>query len=332
MNAIREVLAIPFGWALGALYDLSGNYLLSLIVITLVLRLALLPFAVTQQKNSAKQMRLQAKVNKIRAKYAGQGREAQMKISEETQELYRREGFNANTAGCLPMLFQFVVMIGLYGAIYAPLTRVLHISDAALTALSDAYYQVMGTAADAARDAYRIQLNILNKFDQIVPLLQNGGDVKQTDIDSIQGFIDHFTIFGINLTEMPNEWKTIGFSILLIPIFAGVTSLLTAGYTYIKQRRTNPEMAKNPAMGCMSLTSPIISIVFSYTLPAGVGFYWIISNILAFIQIIALDVLIKPADIIAGQMIDETVERRSREQSVKKRKELLDAKNANGQN
>ena len=331
MNATREVLAVPFGWALGALYDLSGNYLLSLIAITLVLKLVLLPFSVMQQKNTAKQMRLQAKVNKIRAKYAGQGREGQMKISEETQELYRREGYNANTAGCLPMLFQFIVMIGLYGAIYSPLTRVLHISETALTALSDAYYQVEATA-DAAKTAYRIQLNILNKFDQIVPLVQNSADIKQTDIDNIQGFIDHFTIFGINLTEMPNEWKDIGFTILLIPIFAGITSLFTAGYTYLKQRKTNPEMAKNPAMGCMSLFSPLISIVFSYTLPAGVGFYWIISNILAFIQIIALDVAIKPANIIAGQMIDETVERRAREQSVKKRKALMDAKKENGQN
>ena len=190
MNAIREVLAVPFGWALGALYDLSGNYLLSLIAITLVLKLVLLPFSVMQQKNTAKQMRLQAKVNKIRAKYAGQGREGQMKISEETQELYRREGYNANTAGCLPMLFQFIVMIGLYGAIYSPLTRVLHISETALTALSDAYYQVEATA-DAAKTAYRIQLNILNKFDQIVPLVQNSADIKQTDIDNIQGFIDH---------------------------------------------------------------------------------------------------------------------------------------------
>ena len=331
MSAVREVLAIPFGWALGALYDLSGNYLLSLIVITLVLKLALLPLAVNQQKNSAKQMRLQAKVNKIRQKYAGQGREGQMKINEETQELYRREGFSANTAGCLPMLFQFVVMIGLYGAIYAPLTRVLHIGETALTALSEAYYQVMGDAANAAKDAYRIQLNILNKFDLIAPVVQKSGAVSAQDVDSIQGFIDHFTIFGINLTEVPNEWKEIGFSLLLIPVFAGVTSLLTAGYTYLKQRKTNPEMAKNPAMGCMSLSSPIISIVFSYTLPAGVGFYWIISNVLAFVQIIALDVFIKPADIIAGQMIDETVERRSREESVKKRKALLEAKRENGQ-
>ena len=72
MTALMKVLAYPFGWALGLLYDLCHNYLIALLIITLVLRLILLPTSVKQQKNSAKQMRLQAKVNKIRAKYAGQ--------------------------------------------------------------------------------------------------------------------------------------------------------------------------------------------------------------------------------------------------------------------
>ena len=96
MDAIRDFLAIPFGWLLGLFYDLSGNYLLSLVVITLIVRLVLLAPSIKQQKNSAKQMRLQAKINKIRAKYPSGTREAQMKISEETQELYRREGFSAS--------------------------------------------------------------------------------------------------------------------------------------------------------------------------------------------------------------------------------------------
>ena len=114
-----DILAVPFGYALSFLFEITNNYLLSLILITLIIRVLLLPQAVIQQKNSAKQMRLQAKVNKIRAKYSTLNpREAQMKISEETQELYRREGFSMNNMGCLPMILQLVVMMGLYGAIY----------------------------------------------------------------------------------------------------------------------------------------------------------------------------------------------------------------------
>ena len=79
-----DILAVPFGYALSFLFEITNNYLLSLLLITLIIRLLLLPQAVTQQKNSAKQMRLQAKVNKIRAKYSTLNpREAQMKISIE---------------------------------------------------------------------------------------------------------------------------------------------------------------------------------------------------------------------------------------------------------
>ena len=70
MDFFREILAIPFGFALHYLFDFTNNYLLSLLIITLIVRLLLLPQNIKQQKNSAKQMRLQAKVNKIRAKYA----------------------------------------------------------------------------------------------------------------------------------------------------------------------------------------------------------------------------------------------------------------------
>lgn len=330
MGNFRDILAIPFGYALGWLYDICGNYLIALVIITLVLRLILLPSSIKQQKNSAKQMRLQAKVNKIRAKYAGQQtREAQMKISEETQELYRREGFNAGTAGCMPLLFQLIVMMGLYGAIYSPLQHVLRLSDNVIEVLTNAYNLIADTASASANSAYRMQLNILSRFSDIVdvlPSVENSNLITDDIIDKIQNFIDHFTIFGIDLTQIPNAWRDIGAILLLIPVLAGLTAFLSAGFTYFKQRKTNPEMAKNPTMGCMTFMSPLMSVVFAYTLPAGIGFYWIISNILSFIQIVALSLIFKPADIIAQQMIDETVTRRSREQSVKNTKALMKAR------
>ena len=82
-------------------------------------------------------------------------------------------------------------------------------------------------------------------------------------------------------------------------------------------------MAKNPAMGCMTFMSPAMSIWFSYQLPAGVGFYWIISNVLSFIQTVGLALALKPDEIIAGQMVDETVQRRSREQNIKVKAALM---------
>lgn len=321
-EAIYDVLAIPFGYVLSLLFQLTNNYLLSLILITLVIRLLLLPQSIKQQKNSAKQMRLQAKVNKIRAKYSTLNpREAQMKISEETQELYRREGFSMNNMGCLPMIIQLAVMMGLYGAIYSPLKLVLRFSDAQLTALTDAYKALPDAIVNNTRQT---ELLILNKFDAIKASLLGNELFTETDITTIESFIENFKILGIDLTANPKE---VGGILILIPVLAGVTALLTSLFMYLKQKKTNPEMAKNPAMGCMTFMSPVMSFSFSFGFPAGIGFYWIISNILSFIQTVGLSIALKPDAIIAGQMIDETVTRRSREQALKTKTSILKESN-----
>ena len=318
MTAFYDWIATPFGWILGVLYTLTDNYLLSLLIITVFVRLILVPSAVTQQKNSAKQMRLQAKVNKIKAKYAGvQGREA--------QELYRREGFNASQMGCLPMALNLIVMMGLYGAIYSPLSKVLRLGDTVMEELKNVYAAAMNV--DMSKQGTRYELNLLHEFANISDKF-NPEIVTETIRDKITDLTDGLTIFGIDLTQIPKDDIK---KLIVIPILAGVSALLTSLFMYLKQRKQNPEMAKNPATGCMTFMSPVISVVFAFTLPAGIGCYWIISNILSFIQTLALSAALKPDKIIALQMIDETVERRSREESIKKRVALM-AANAEKQN
>lgn len=311
-----DLLAVPFGWVLSFLFEITNNYFLSLLIITLITRLILLPPAIKQQKNSAKQMRLQAKVNKIRAKYSTLNpREAQMKVSEETQELYKREGFSMSNMGCLPMVLQLGVMMGLYGAIYSPIKLVLKFSETQLDALYAAYSSVIGELS-ATRQG---ELLILNKFSELKSQL-DPAIITEADVLRIENFIENFKVFGIDLTANPKE---VGGILILIPVLAGVTALLTSLFMYLKQRKTNPEMAKNPAMGCMTFMSPVMSFMFSFGFPAGIGFYWIISNILSFIQTVGLSLALKPDAIIAGQMIDETVQRRSREQNLKYKASLM---------
>ena len=324
MTGLYDILAVPFGYALSFLFEITNNYLLSLILITLIIRLLLLPQAVIQQKNSAKQMRLQAKVNKIRAKYSTLNpREAQMKISEETQELYKREGFSMNNMGCLPMILQLVVMMGLYGAIYSPIKLVLKFSEAQIAELTAVYQNVVGNVT-ATR---QVELLILNKFSEIKDHL-NPEIIREADITRIESFIENFRIFGIDLTANPKE---VGGILIMIPVLAGVTALFSSLFMYLKQRKSNPEMAKNPAMGCMTFMSPVMSFMFSFSFPAGIGFYWIISNVLSFIQTVGLHFALKPDAIIADQMIDETVQRRAKENNVKIKAELMKKKN-NGDN
>ena len=80
-------------------------------------------------------------------------------------------------------------------------------------------------------------------------------------------------------------------------------------------------MAKNPAMGCMTFMSPAMSLMFTFMFPTGVGVYWIISNIFSFFQQIFTSFVYSPKKVIAQQMVDETVLRRSKENTTKLRVE-----------
>lgn len=334
MQWLYNVLAYPFGWALSGLYHLIPNYLISLIILTVILRLLLLPSSIKQQKSSANQMRLTAKVNKIKRKYAGQNtREAQQKQQQEIQELYSREGFGGLGAGCAPMVLQLVVMTGLYGAIYQPLSFIVQLAKDEIAALAELAKPIV-EAAGGTFNASRPDLDILQHLTQIranaAALETPSAALANLDFDRLQAFKDGFQVFGIDLSLSPaGNWQT-NKVLILIPIFAALTALLSAVYTFIRQRKTNPEMGKNPTMGCMLLLSPAMSGFFSYRLSAGIGFYWIISNILSFIQMIAMNIFYKPSDLVAAQMIDETVQRRAREKSIKDTKALLEANKDSG--
>jgi membrane protein insertase Oxa1/YidC/SpoIIIJ len=103
----------------------------------------------------------------------------------------------------------------------------------------------------------------------------------------------------------------------IIPILTGVTSLMMGVYTWLRQKKTNPEMANNPSMGCMSLMTPAMSIYFSFLFPASVGVYIIISSFLSFIQMIITNKVLSPKKLLAKQMVDETINRRAREKVLK---------------
>ena len=70
---LLPVCSLPLSW----FYDWTGSYVLAIFLLTVIIRLALLPVSIKQQKNSAKQTRLNAKVNRIRQKYANNQQKAQ---------------------------------------------------------------------------------------------------------------------------------------------------------------------------------------------------------------------------------------------------------------
>lgn len=317
MSGLYDALAVPFGYVLHLFYNLFDNYLISLFVLTLLVKLLLLPSSISQQKNSAKQTRLQPKLNRIRQKYSNGGqptREMQMKIQEETQALYQKEGFSPMSGGCASLLIQFPIMIGLYGVVYTPLSKVLNISKDLVNKAAEALNVVDPNAAKGGMNRIEIQLlSALTPENMPASLAPYAEDILRLK--------DQFMLFGkLDLTQTP-DWKEP--SILwLIPALVLVLGLATSLIMFQKQKQTNPEMAKNPSMGCMTFMSPLMSVWFTFLFPAGVGVYWIMSSFFQLVQTLLLNATHNPQKVIAKAMIDETVDRRSREASIIKLKEF----------
>ena len=111
------ILAQPFGWILQALYGVVGKYWLTILIFSIVVRLALYPVHKKTILNSVGMAEMSKKQQEIQRKYAGDRETMNKKI----QDLYAAEGYNP-ASGCLPMLIQLVVISGLFILLRNPMS------------------------------------------------------------------------------------------------------------------------------------------------------------------------------------------------------------------
>ena len=307
MDFIREIFSIPFGYLIGFFYEISDNYILSLLLMTICVKLILLPSSIKQQKGMVKTQRMQPKIKRIREKYAGN----QQKMNEAMNELYAREGYSSMTGGCSGLLIQLPIMMGVYYVNYKLLSYVLKIPEEVMETIKTAT-RSLEAFANNKNGEYQIELIALRNFDQIK-------DVIPTEyIGKIEEFRNNLNFLGMNLLDTPETKLPLSNPLWLIPILTGVTAFAMGIYSWLRQKKTNPEMAKNPSMGCMTLTTPIMSIWFSFMFPASVGVYIIMSTLLSMIQMVIMNQVFSPKKVLAKTMVDETINRRAKEKMLKK--------------
>ncbi len=309
----------PFAKILEFFYNISGeNYVIALFFFAIVFKLLLLPSSISQQKGASKQQRLQPKIRRIQARFAGD----QRKIQEETQALYQREGYSPLSAqGCLPLLIQMPIIWILYRVIYSPISYILGASQEQI----NTFVKVLGIDSKNSRP----ELLIMDKILDPANLSKVPAEFSAL-ADKIADFAESFSILDVSLTTNPNFKELYDFStwsgdinwgaklLLLIPVFSGVTALLTSLITHIRQKKENPDMAKNPSMGCMTFGMPLMSVVFTFTFPAGIGVYWIFQNILSAVQMVALNSIYSKEKVLAKTLVVETIQRRSKEENIKR--------------
>ena len=116
MYTILGVIAKPMGLLLDLLYGFIGNYGVSIIIFTVFVKLCLYPLYIKQTKSTAMMSEMQPKIKAIQNKYAND----QELMNIKMQELYKEEKFNP-MGGCLPMLIQMPIIMGLFALLRNPL-------------------------------------------------------------------------------------------------------------------------------------------------------------------------------------------------------------------
>ena len=301
-----HILGVPLGWVMKFIYGFIQNYGLSIIVFTILVKLLMLPMAVKQQKSQAKMAVVQPQMLELQKRYANN----QQKLQEELAALYAREGYNP-TSGCLTLFIQFPIIMGLYDVIYKPLTHVLALGSETLT-----------KATEIATSLGLLPEKLYSAEPYIISAVQNdpaafealGADI----VSKIQNFDMYF--LGINLGDTP----TMAFNaLLLIPILSFASQMLMTVISF----RNNNTGSDNPSMAGMKATMymmPFLSAWICFSVPAGVGMYWIVSSVLSLLQMVILNKFYNPKEMAEKARI-ESERRRELEKAerAKRREEAI---------
>ena len=288
----------------------AGSLGLAIIVFTLIIKIILFPLMVKQQKSSFKMQAIQPELQKIREKYAGsKDQMSQQRMAYEMQQLQKDSGVSM-MGGCLPMLIQLPILYALFylfqnayvyvdaiGANYTEIANAIINIPAALR------MEAFAPFAQEFADAYKNIDIIKDGFDmsQVNDVVMLVGNMTTEDWTTAMATLGSAGSELAPLLDTKNNIETfltiplvtkagLGFPGIIIPIVAGITTWLQTKIMNMMNPQNNDP--NNPAAAMtktMLYTMPIMMGVFSISMPAGLGLYWTLSNIIGIIQQVILN-------------------------------------------
>ncbi|MCI7767073.1 MAG: YidC/Oxa1 family membrane protein insertase [Oscillospiraceae bacterium] len=293
MGVISELIGYPLGFIMWAIYQVFKNYGVAIFLFTVVTRLVMFPLSVKQQKSSAAMAAFSPKLERLKKQYANNPQ----KLQEEQMKLYAEEDINP-MASCGTLIPQMLFLYGIFDVVYRPLTHILHISKAEVTALKE----IAAPLFEGNRYfETRPEIYILQAVQENEALFAGANGVTTEILDKIAAFDNK--LFGlVDLGAVPNSlfndgtvWNAAAISLMLIPVLSGVIQLIMTFYTTAKQKKLNPEASSQMAgMNAMFYLMPIMSVWMAFSFPAGIGYYWICSSLVGFAQSIILNKIYTP--------------------------------------
>ena len=285
---MTKIITVPFGWLLGQLYQLTGNYGVAMIIFALAVQTVLLPIRAKSKKSMMKMSRLQPRVQDIQRRYPND----QQKQNELVQKLYQEEGASMG-AGCLWSFVPILILFPLFTVIREPISYIL--GDAENAAAIVAKIKELEPALFSANHATYDQVFAAQAITKYAAELRSAiPGISEATLAGI-----NFNFFGINLGAIPQfnifstawvwNWANIG--LFLIPVISAGSQVLQM---WISQKLNNSVITnekgvqdKEAAEKSQSAQStkfmlwmmPLMSLWIGFTVAAGLSVYWFIGGV-----------------------------------------------------
>lgn len=275
-----DFIAVPLGQFLHFIYNNMAffSYGLSIIIFTFFIRLVLLPLTIKQYSSMARMQEIQPQIQEIQKRYKND----KEKLNQELMRVYQENKVNP-AGGCLPLLIQMPILFSLYYVISSPLKYMLSKKPEVL----DKLYEIVKASDPTYAIANLKDISIINYFTKYPEKLSEVGDMlKSTDLLNMN-------FLGLNLGLVPTWRPELLFKsalsgqylwLLLIPVLVYISTFVSIKYSTASQSSSaSNEMAASMNKS-MTMMMPIMTTMFAFGVPAGLGLYWIINNIFQILQ------------------------------------------------
>lgn len=269
-----RLITLPFAALLRLIYSLSGSYGLSIIFFSLVVTLIMMPFQMKSKRSMVRMGKLSNRQMELQKQYANN----QQKYQEELAKLYQEEGVNP-MGGCLWSFVPLFILLPLYSIIRQPVVYFMGLSETACNLLRETAAgmgYVADTMGNGAFGAYE-QVQLVDFVSQ------RWNDFNWKGLEGCGSlFPVNYSFLGIDLSVMPNsalsgfqwEWGVIG--LLLVPVLATAIQYVS---TIILAKSNGQSAEQQKSMRMVNLLMPLMSLWFCFSMPAGLGVYWIANSL-----------------------------------------------------
>ena len=295
---IADIIQVPFGYLMEALYRLTNNYGFALILFSVIVQLVLLPITAKSKKSMMKMSRLTPQLQEIQRRYANDP----ARQNQAMQDLYREEGVSMG-GGCLWSFVPMLLLLPLYTVVRQPIVYMLHenmdVANQIVEVIKGINPELFGG------NAYYHQMIAAQYIPQYAEAIKAAipaiGDIALEGIN--------FGFIGIDLGAVPQfnvfastwawNWAHIGallialcsagYQVVSMLIMQKMNDSLVTDKDGIQDKETAENSQTAQTNKVMMWTMPLMMLWIGFTVPCALSLYWFVGGVVRTIEDVILN-------------------------------------------